>query len=150
MTAPKTEPVTKEEPTPGMLGGATGSQSEAKPEDPLYVPVTNLNYIPEGAGVPQGFVPDTPGNDRTLLRMKEALESQGGQSGPDVEPFDDTKVEAFMSGVIPPTTPSESGDAQAPEGETTEPEPSPVVAPTGSEPLPAETSSTQSSGSPLF
>jgi len=58
-------------------GEGTGTTREAKPEDDLYVPPTNMNFREVGAPLPEGFVPDTPGNDKTLLRIKEGLQSQG-------------------------------------------------------------------------
>lgn len=70
------------QPIPGSATGS-GANTEVDPAEGLYVPVTNLNYIPEGAGIPQGFVPDHPKDDRVLVRIKEALETQGEVSGED-------------------------------------------------------------------
>ena len=80
MTAPTEETV---DPTTLPVGSVTGSHADAKPEDDLYVPVTNINYIPEGAPKRlEGFVPGHPGNDSTLIRIAEALETQGFVAGP--------------------------------------------------------------------
>jgi hypothetical protein len=94
---PETEEVVDEEEDDGtppdipeakpMMGAATSTITDAKPEDPLYVPVTNVNYIPEGSPeYLEGYVPNTPGDDPTLLRIKAGLETQGHQSGPVEEP----------------------------------------------------------------
>ena len=59
-------------------GEAVGLDKEAhQADDPLYVPPVNMNYREVGAPLPEGFVPDHPGNDKTLLRIKEGLMSQG-------------------------------------------------------------------------
>lgn len=58
-------------------GEATGTTHEAQPEDDLYVPPVNMNYREVGAPLPEGFVPSHPGNDPTLLRIKQGLQSQG-------------------------------------------------------------------------
>jgi hypothetical protein len=72
-----------------MVGADTNLITDANPEDPLYVPVTNVNYIPEGAPeYLEGFVPNTPGDDKVLLRIKAGLETQGHQSGPVDEPVE--------------------------------------------------------------
>jgi hypothetical protein len=90
---PETEEVTEEDEYPEqvevtpMVGADTNLISEANPEDPLYVPVTNVNYIPEGSPeYLEGFVPNTPGDDPTLLRIKAGLETQGHLSGPVGDP----------------------------------------------------------------
>lgn len=85
MTSTETDPPVKEAPPP--VGSDPGSRLEAKPEDPLYVPVVNINYIPEGAPDHlEGFVPGHPGDDRTLNRIAVALETQGYTSGPEENP----------------------------------------------------------------
>lgn len=72
-----------------MVGADTNLIVDARPEDPLYVPVTNSNYIPADAPeYLEGYVPNTPGDDKVLLRIKAGLETQGHQSGPVEEPVE--------------------------------------------------------------
>lgn len=106
---PGTLPADPENPRP-MLGAATGSRHDAKPSDDLYVPVTNLNYIPEGAPTPEGFVPHTPGNDPSLVRIAEALESQGLVCGPDIPPDPNAATDLKVSDVVPdaPSSPEQN------------------------------------------
>lgn len=128
----------KEPPQQYMLGAPTGETRDAKAEDDLYVPVYNANYVPSGVTEPlQGFVPDTPGNDRTLNRMKEAMEGQGWKSGPDLDPLPkDADVEAFL-GIPKPEEEGVESPTNAPVEETPPPDvpadPEPV-APTETDP----------------
>jgi hypothetical protein len=98
-----------------MLGAPTGEQREASPDDDLFVPVTNANYVPSGGGELQGFVPDHPGDDRTLLRQKESLEAQGLPSGEDVEPIEEDQVNEFLG--IPPADSHDPIDPDPPDPE---------------------------------
>lgn len=126
-----------------MLGGATGETKEALPEDELYVPVVNANYIPEGVTL-QGFVPDTPGDDKVLLRQKEALEAQGHESGPDVEPPpEDFDARAYLG--LPAV------EEDGPESPTNAPEvDGSTEDPITDSPPPSEESPAQTSDKPLF
>jgi hypothetical protein len=77
-------------PTPNVIPGASKGKSveatEVNPDEGIYVPVVNANYIPDGVAILEGFVPDHPADDKVLNRIKDAYESQGLVSGPeDVE-----------------------------------------------------------------
>jgi len=125
------------------LGAATGETRDASPDDPLFVPVTNANYQPSGGGELQGFVPDTPGDDKVLLRQKESLEAQGFPSGEDVEPIDEEDVGDYLG--IPPADSTEEVPPDS-EGPPVEPPVDPIT----DSPPPADTSSDQPSDKPLF
>lgn len=113
------EETPQDEPSPRegapMLGAQTASLRDYDPEAPLFVPVTNVNYIPDEAlpreapkpGVPittnlEGFVPDHPGNDPTLVRIKQSLEAQGLPSGDsDNGPGNGPKDEVVVDNELP-------------------------------------------------
>jgi hypothetical protein len=48
----------------------------------LYVPVVNRNYMAKGSpDMLEGFVPDTPVDDKTLNGIRSALYAQGLEDG---------------------------------------------------------------------
>lgn len=137
----ETETDTKATP---MLGGATGETKSALPEDDLYVPVVNVNYIPEGGVTLQGFVPDHPGDDKVLLRQKESLEAQGHESGPDVPPPPESfDVQAYLG---LPSVPEDGPESPTNAPEVDESTEDPIT----DSPPPSEESPAQTSDKPLF
>jgi hypothetical protein len=139
-------------------GSATGhANTDIDPDEGLYVPVVNLNYIPEGVGIPEGYVPDHPADDRVLTRIKDALETQGHVSGQDaldqkIQQLQDEQDKLTAPGInseIDPVTGSPVPTEEDKEEEVSPSQPDTEEDTTGTDPQDPEVSE-ENPSKPLF